>query len=345
MTNENSTMISIAMATYNGEKYLLEQLQSFCKQTILPTELVIYDDCSTDKTCKIIEEFSNTAPFNVKLIKGVKNIGGTVRDGYGLSFSKAAEACIGDFIFFSDQDDVWFPNKIEKHLEIYKQKPNISIITSRPHNVDENLKELPNKVTNPFQDMLTQKFVMGCCSSGKKDFFKMMLPINEGISHDWWATICAVSINQFYETDEELQYYRYHQNQTSGVASQKKKDSISKLKKSINGYIIDHEGENIAKDLELWSIRLKGFENFCERLKVQKSELYTEQTKEYLDSMQNLCNTLSFRHNLRKLPILKRLKQIVNNFAQVYKTQRQRNLSDSIKQAFKDLIAPCFSKH
>ena len=342
MTNENSTMISIAMATYNGEKYLLEQLQSFSKQSVLPTELVIYDDCSTDKTCKIIEEFSNTAPFKVKLIKGDKNIGGTVRDGYGLSFSKAAEACIGDYIFFSDQDDVWFPNKIEKHLEIYKQNPNISFITSRPHNVDENLKELPNKVTNPFQDMLTQKFVMGCCSSGKKDFFKLMLPINAGISHDWWVTVCAVSINKFYETEEELQYYRYHDNQTSGVASQKKKDPISKLKKSINGYIVDHEGENITKDLNLWNFRLKGFEKFCERLKTVKSELYTEQTEKYLNAMQNLCNTLSFRHNLRNISFLRRLKSIVHSFSFIYITQHQNNLSDSINQAFKDFIAPCF---
>ena len=334
--------ISIAMATYNGEKYLLEQLQSFSKQSVLPTELVIYDDCSTDKTCEIIEKFAETAPFTVKLIKGEKNIGGSVRDGYGMSFSKAAEVCKGDYIFFSDQDDVWFPNKIEKHLEIYKQNPNISFITSRPHNVDENLNELPNKATNPFQDMLTQKFVMGCCSSGKKEFFDLILPIEAGISHDWWVTVCAVSINKFYETEEELQYYRYHDNQTSGVASQKKKDPISKLKKSINGYIVDHEGENITKDLSLWSIRLKGFEKFCKRLKTVKSELYTEQTEKYLNAMQNLCYTLDFRHQLRSISLLKRLKRIVHNFSTIYKTQRQRNLSDSIKQAFKDLIAPCF---
>lgn len=344
MNNIYEAEISIAMATYNGEKYLLEQLQSFCKQSVLPTELVIYDDCSTDRTCEKIEEFSNTAPFKIKLIKGEKNIGGSVRDGYGLSFSKAAENCNGDYIFFSDQDDVWFPNKIEKHLEIYKQNPNISFITSRPHNVDENLNELPNKTTNPFQDLLTQKFVMGCCSSGKKEFFKLMLPIEAGISHDWWATVCAVSINQFYETDEELQYYRYHQNQTSGVASSKKKDPISKLKKSINGYIVDHEGENIVKDLKLWSIRLKSFEKYCDRLKSTKAELYTEQTKNYLKDMQNLCKTLSFRHNLRQISFLRRLKSIVRNFADIYKTQRQRNLSDSIKQAFKDLIAPSFAK-
>ncbi|MBQ2594941.1 MAG: glycosyltransferase, partial [Candidatus Riflebacteria bacterium] len=127
MENQYEFNISIAMATYNGEKYLLEQLQSFCKQTILPTELVIYDDCSTDKTCKIIEEFSNTAPFKVKLIRGEKNIGGSVRDGYGMSFSKAAEACKGDYIFFSDQDDVWFPNKIESNAIINKLLPNNEI--------------------------------------------------------------------------------------------------------------------------------------------------------------------------------------------------------------------------
>ena len=64
----NKHNVSIAMATFNGSKYIKEQLQSFCTQTLLPHEVVVCDDCSTDDTIKIIEELSHTLPYKVKII-------------------------------------------------------------------------------------------------------------------------------------------------------------------------------------------------------------------------------------------------------------------------------------
>jgi glycosyltransferase involved in cell wall biosynthesis len=69
--------ISIAMTAYNGEKYIQEQLDSYCKQTILPDELVIVDDCSTDSTQKIINNFKEKAPFKTIIIRNEENIGST----------------------------------------------------------------------------------------------------------------------------------------------------------------------------------------------------------------------------------------------------------------------------
>ncbi|WP_310564800.1 glycosyltransferase [Hydrogenophaga sp.] len=102
------TRISVAMATYNGEKYLREQLDSLAKQTALPYELVVCDDGSKDGTVQIIREFAATAPFPVNIHINETNL------GYSDNFLKAARLCQGDWIAFCDQDDVWMPRKFER---------------------------------------------------------------------------------------------------------------------------------------------------------------------------------------------------------------------------------------
>ena len=99
--------VSIALATYNGAKYLKQQLDSFQAQTCLPDELVVCDDCSKDNTVEILEEFKETASFIVIIIQNESNL------GYTGNFEKAISLCSGNLIFISDQDDVWFNNKIE----------------------------------------------------------------------------------------------------------------------------------------------------------------------------------------------------------------------------------------
>ena len=112
------TAISIAMATYNGEKHLREQLESLAKQTVLPLELVVCDDCSSDATVNIVNDFAASAPFVVRLYRNEFNL------GYSDNFLKAAGLCCGQWIAFCDQDDVWLPNKLARVSE--------AIIARRP---------------------------------------------------------------------------------------------------------------------------------------------------------------------------------------------------------------------
>lgn len=100
--------ISIALASYNGEAHLQEQLDSFTAQTLRPHELVIGDDGSTDRTAEIVTEFARSAPFPVHFHRNPANL------GYGENFIQAALRCSGDWIAFSDQDDVWRPHKLER---------------------------------------------------------------------------------------------------------------------------------------------------------------------------------------------------------------------------------------
>ncbi|MBW4025332.1 MAG: glycosyltransferase family 2 protein [Proteobacteria bacterium] len=105
MTREKS--ISVAMATYNGALFLRQQLDSIAAQTMLPAELVVSDDGSTDTTLSIIREFAETAPFEIRIVTPDK------RRGFADNFLHAAMNCRHDLIAFCDQDDAWLPEKLE----------------------------------------------------------------------------------------------------------------------------------------------------------------------------------------------------------------------------------------
>jgi hypothetical protein len=101
------TRISIAMGTYNGGRYLREQLDSLAAQTLLPHELHIGDDGSTDDTHAIVQEFGRSSTFPVHLHVNARNL------GFGENFIQTALRCSGDWIAFCDQDDVWLPEKLQ----------------------------------------------------------------------------------------------------------------------------------------------------------------------------------------------------------------------------------------
>jgi glycosyltransferase involved in cell wall biosynthesis len=106
------------MATYNGEKFLEQQLQSLSKQTRLPAELIICDDTSSDATVDIITRFSETASFLVKLVVNEHRL------GWRRNFLKSASLRTSEYIVFCDQDDIWLSDKltiVQSHLE--KKRP------------------------------------------------------------------------------------------------------------------------------------------------------------------------------------------------------------------------------
>lgn len=96
------------MATYNGANYLAPLLDSLFQQTLLPTEVVVVDDCSKDSTIAILEKYAKKYP-----IKGYKN---NTNLGVNKNFEKAVSLCSGDYILLCDQDDVWFPNNIKTKI-------------------------------------------------------------------------------------------------------------------------------------------------------------------------------------------------------------------------------------
>src|SRR6516165_6563427 len=96
------------MATYNGAHFIRAQLESIAQQTLLPSELVVRDDASSDHTLNIVEQFASHAPFPIRIYRNA------VRLGYPDNFMQAAALTTGKWIAFCDQDDIWLSQKLER---------------------------------------------------------------------------------------------------------------------------------------------------------------------------------------------------------------------------------------
>jgi glycosyltransferase involved in cell wall biosynthesis len=235
--------ISIAMATYNGERFILEQLQSFMDQTRQPDELIITDDCSGDSTEAIILEFIKVAPFKVIFHRNEKNI------GYCGNFNAALMRTSGDLVFLSDQDDVWLPEKIEHIISIANDNPEALVIMNDALLTDGELNEVGLTKIEQIQSagLDLDCFVMGCCSTVRREFLDFCLPIVNGLnSHDDWIVELATSLNRKIIFPEVLQYYRRHEtNESQFIANRitkvtKKDVFFDRLKTLVNESLLDN---------------------------------------------------------------------------------------------------------
>lgn len=206
---------SIALATYNGDKFLQEQLESYLIQTVLPDELVIVDDCSKDNTLMIINTFKETAPFDVKVYLNETNL------GYTQNFNKALQLCNNDLIFISDQDDVWLPNKIEYMVNSASSHPDKDVFISDASIVNNNLNFSGITLMAQFQKFGLDEstFGHGCCTVIRKillDQIILPIPVNfQG--HDSWISKIANTFHLRLIHTEILQLYRIHDSNTSNT--------------------------------------------------------------------------------------------------------------------------------
>jgi glycosyltransferase involved in cell wall biosynthesis len=206
--------ISIALASYNGEKYIQEQLDSFVQQTRQPDELVVSDDGSGDGTLDIVEAFRESAPFEVRVLRDQENL------GYAGNFNRALSATTGDLVFLSDQDDVWFPEKLERMERAARDDPDALLIMCDAALTDGALNPVGVTKIGQFRSggIPITSFVMGCCAAVKRELLDMVLPIPPGFpSHDGWLVRIADGIGCKAVHDEPLQYYRRHESNVSGV--------------------------------------------------------------------------------------------------------------------------------
>lgn len=223
------------MASYNGAKYLKEQLDSFVAQTCLPDELIVCDDGSRDETLVILEEFKKKAPFSVRIYSNLENLGHTQ------NFSKAIGLCQGDIIFLSDQDDVWHPQKIKKVIAAFSEHPDAGYVFSNAILVDENLAPTGNlwesinfsnsrykKYVDGNQVSVILKggnFVYGNSLSFRASFRELILPVvstSWEFGHDTWISLLLSTIGaRGIAIPEALLSYRQHTQQVAGASRRK----------------------------------------------------------------------------------------------------------------------------
>lgn len=205
-------MISVCIATFNGEKYILEQLQSILSQLNEEDEIIISDDKSTDETRNIIESIGDN---RIKLF--INNN----PNGYTSNFENSLKRARGEFIFLSDQDDVWKKNKVQIVLKYLKE---YDLVVSDAIIVDESLQVLQesrNSILNiktGLYNNLFKSYYLGCCMAFRKSLLERALPFPENHDlclHDSWLTVVAESFFKTYICSEGLILYRRHQGNVS----------------------------------------------------------------------------------------------------------------------------------
>lgn len=204
--------ISVALATYNGETFLLEQLNSLVRQRRLPDELIVSDDASTDATRDIIRAFSRTAPFSVTLLENDHRL------GYVDNFSRALSLCSGDLVFLCDQDDVWYEDKIAVIAEFARRDDKGMCFMNDALLADDSLSLLGMSKWQQIRaaGLTDEAFVMGCCVAVRRTLLDLALPIPQaGIAHDNWLVGMADSLSVTRRNPTVLQYYRRHADNTS----------------------------------------------------------------------------------------------------------------------------------
>ena len=213
-------LLSIALATYNGERYLEEQLESIVHQTRLPDELVIFDDASTDSTASIAGEFAQRAPFPVRFQINPERLGST------RNFEAAIRACSGDIIFLCDQDDVWYPEKMARMEERFISDPEAGAVFTDADVVDQDLQpcgpRLWQAVRFKQKDqarfaardalgvLLKRPVVTGATMAFRSSYRDLILPMPEIWVHDAWISLLIGAVSHLDGLPIPLIAYRQH---------------------------------------------------------------------------------------------------------------------------------------
>lgn len=219
--------LSIALTTYNGARYLAEQLASFARQSRPPDEVVVCDERSGDATPAILEEFRASAPFPVRVVINDERL------GIIANFEKAIGLCTGDIIFLADQDDSWHPDKLARHEAVYRDDPEVGLVFSDAAVVDGDLKPLglrmyqqlgvtPERLgqlngPGAFRLLVRRPCLLGCTISFRADLRRYLHPFPTNQLHDNWIPFALATVCRFRGIAEPLIDYRSHAQQSVGV--------------------------------------------------------------------------------------------------------------------------------
>lgn len=220
LSHKNFPLVSIAVCTFNGDKFLHQQLESLINQTYKNIEIVIVDDCSTDNTKQILSSFSNTNE-QIRCIYNENNL------GFTKNFEKAMKLCRGEYIAICDQDDIWDIKKIEilinnigDHGLIFHD----SLLIDKYGKSINGLK-LSDK-TKIYDGNGNLYFLVNNCVSGHaclftKEVLQFAMPFDHRFFHDWWLAFVASSIGTIKYLPYTLVQYRQHNDNITDILNKK----------------------------------------------------------------------------------------------------------------------------
>lgn len=236
-------MISVCMATYNGERFIKQQIDSILSQLSSDDELIISDDGSSDNTIKFISEYNDS---RIKLLHHSEKLDVSkckYAKGFYLAssnFENALRVSKGDYIFLSDQDDVFSANKISVCMEELKK---VDFVQHNFCLIDENGKLIDNNCFGNrrfskgiFANLYKRPFV-GCCMAFKRSVLNSVLPFPKYlIGHDLWIGVLACTLFNGKFIERELLQRRKHSNNVSPATSGSGNSLIFKIAYRIRLY-------------------------------------------------------------------------------------------------------------
>lgn len=257
--------ISVAMATYNGEKYIEEQLLSICRQTRKPDEIVISDDGSKDRTLEIVDKFAKSCDAEgITFLILTDN----PRHGWGGNFEWAISHTSGDLIFLCDQDDVWTSDKVEIVSHVFMQFPSALCVIhdadligksgepicgvfhqhlqyDRLQLVSSSIAKIP---LNPYlEQSVSSPIANGMVTCISKNLLKTALPFPKSNGfHDHWLQFCAIAEDNCFCISNCLTHYRLHGQNVcghhafTGTAFDKIKKIIKRFKSKQSEYFTNY---------------------------------------------------------------------------------------------------------
>jgi glycosyltransferase involved in cell wall biosynthesis len=239
--------ISVALCTYNGTRFIEEQLASVLDQSLPVTEIVLSDDASVDDTVSLVRaavaahnaEFPET-PVVLRVMQN------PVALGVVKNFEQAAGACTGDVIALCDQDDIWSPRHIERLVQEFVGRPQLLLVHSNAALIEEDgtpmdlslfdaleISNTTKRAINTgrgFRELLHRNVVTGATTMVRRELVAIAAPFPELWIHDEWLAMVAGAIGDFGLVDEELLSYRQHPGNHIGAVKLSLRGKISKLR-------------------------------------------------------------------------------------------------------------------
>lgn len=222
--------ISVAICTYNGEKYIKEQLESIVRQHRVVDEIIMGDDGSTDSTINIAKKELDMSGIPYKIFQNKENV------GVSANFENIIRKCTGDIILTADQDDVWFPEKVETIEKYFENNPSSVLVFSDGIVTDRELKPIGDlwksvhftkrkeklfEQSKYYEVLLSDNVITGAAMSFRKSLVDVCLPIEEkeNILHDYWFALSAPVCGEIGLIKKPLFLYRQHGENVVGVKS------------------------------------------------------------------------------------------------------------------------------
>ncbi|HXF45302.1 MAG TPA: glycosyltransferase family 2 protein [Burkholderiaceae bacterium] len=244
--------VSIALCTFNGERFVREQLESIWRQTRLPDEIVAVDDASADGTWAVLARCAAESPVPIRLMRNPQRL------GYAQNFERAISLCAGEIVFLCDQDDVWMPEKIALMCVPFERDTSVMLVHSDALLVNAELKPLGVRLFralgltsaeraeedsgNAFALLLKRNIVTGATCAIRREVYAHATPFDPNFVHDEWLALHAALRGRLVRLEQPLIRYRQHQANQIGAPPL---GSVARTRRLLAGRVVSRKQQEV----------------------------------------------------------------------------------------------------